>query len=64
MVCSIYEIHLRMLTHTQLDRLVGLAMLIIATTVFAYYTVWALLMVWNIYIDSYTSTKQNTAIRR
>ncbi|QDS70913.1 hypothetical protein FKW77_006454 [Venturia effusa] len=27
-----------------LDRLVGLAMLIIATTVFAYYTVWALLM--------------------
>ncbi|TID26488.1 hypothetical protein E2P81_ATG00960 [Venturia nashicola] len=27
-----------------LDRLVGLAMLIVATTVFAYYTVWALLM--------------------
>jgi hypothetical protein len=29
----------------QLDRLVGLAMLIIASTVFAYYTVWTLLMV-------------------
>jgi len=27
-----------------LDRLVGLAMLIVATTVFAYYTVWTLLM--------------------
>ncbi|KAM0713189.1 hypothetical protein Q7P35_000641 [Cladosporium inversicolor] len=27
-----------------LDRLVGLAMLIIASTVFAYYTIWALLM--------------------
>jgi hypothetical protein len=29
----------------QLDRLVGLAMLIIASTIFAYYTVWTLLMV-------------------
>lgn len=29
----------------QLDRLVGLTMLIIATTVFLYYTVWTLLMV-------------------
>lgn len=34
----------------QLDRLVGLAMLIVATTVFAYYTVWALLMVYTICI--------------
>ena len=32
-------------TGLQLDRLVGLAMLIIASTVFAYYTVWTLLMV-------------------
>ena len=30
---------------TQLDRLVGLAMLIIASTVFLYYTIWTLLMV-------------------
>ena len=30
---------------TQLDRLVGLAMLIVATTVFLYYTTWTLLMV-------------------
>lgn len=29
----------------QLDKLVGLAMLIIATTVFLYYTTWTLLMV-------------------
>jgi hypothetical protein len=29
----------------QLDRVVGLAMLIVATTVFVYYTVWTLLMV-------------------
>lgn len=29
----------------QLDRLVGLAMLIVATTVFLYYTTWTLLMV-------------------
>lgn len=29
----------------QLDRVVGLAMLILASTVFAYYTVWTLLMV-------------------
>ncbi|KAF2435368.1 dolichyl-phosphate mannosyltransferase polypeptide 2 [Tothia fuscella] len=27
-----------------LDRLVGLAMLIVATTVFSYYTIWTLLM--------------------
>jgi len=30
---------------SQLDRLVGLAMLIVATTVFGYYTTWTLLMV-------------------
>lgn len=30
---------------SQLDRLVGLVMLIVATTVFTYYTVWTLLMV-------------------
>ena len=30
---------------TQLDRLVGLGMLIVATTVFLYYTIWTLLMV-------------------
>lgn len=29
---------------SQLDRLVGLAMLIVATAVFTYYTVWTLLM--------------------
>jgi hypothetical protein len=29
----------------QLDRLVGLSMLIVATTVFLYYTIWTLLMV-------------------
>jgi Dolichol phosphate-mannose biosynthesis regulatory protein (DPM2) len=29
----------------QLDKLFGLAMLIIATTVFLYYTIWTLLMV-------------------
>jgi hypothetical protein len=29
----------------QLDRLVGLAMLTVATTVFSYYTIWTLLMV-------------------
>lgn len=29
----------------QLDRLVGLSMLIIASTVFLYYTIWTLLMV-------------------
>ena len=29
----------------QLDKLIGLAMLIIATTVFLYYTAWTLLMV-------------------
>lgn len=36
-----------MLIHviSQLDRLVGLAMLIVATAVFTYYTVWTLLMV-------------------
>jgi dolichyl-phosphate mannosyltransferase polypeptide 2 regulatory subunit len=34
-----------MLTPRQLDRFVGLAMLILASTVFAYYTVWTLLMV-------------------
>ena len=32
-------------TLQQLDRFVGLAMLILASTVFAYYTVWTLLMV-------------------
>ncbi len=34
-----------MLTPIQLDRLVGMAMLIVATTVFLYYTAWTLLMV-------------------
>jgi dolichyl-phosphate mannosyltransferase polypeptide 2 regulatory subunit len=29
----------------QLDRIVGLAMLIVATAVFVYYTIWTLLMV-------------------
>ena len=29
----------------QLDKLVGLAMLIVATAVFLYYTIWTLLMV-------------------
>lgn len=33
------------LTSSQLDRVVGLAMLILASTVFLYYTVWTLLMV-------------------
>ena len=33
------------LTLTQLDRLVGLSMLIAATTVFLYYTTWTLFMV-------------------
>ena len=32
-------------TITQLDRLVGLSMLVLATTVFLYYTVWTLLLV-------------------
>ncbi|KAF7185230.1 Dolichol phosphate-mannose biosynthesis regulatory protein, partial [Pseudocercospora fuligena] len=32
------------LTSSQLDRLVGLAMLILASTVFLYYTIWTLLM--------------------
>jgi len=32
--------------NSQLDRLIGLAMLIVATTVFLYYTIWTLLMVW------------------
>ena len=32
----------------QLDKLVGMAMLIIATTVFLYYTAWTLLMVRNL----------------
>jgi hypothetical protein len=42
----------------QLDRLVGLAMLIIASTVFAYYTVWTLLMVCTCTIlPSLTGTK-------
>jgi hypothetical protein len=41
-----YAIVHKLTTHPhQLDRLVGLAMLIIASTVFAYYTVWTLLMV-------------------
>jgi hypothetical protein len=30
---------------TQLDRLVGLSMLVAATTVFLYYTIWTLFMV-------------------
>lgn len=34
-----------MLTRTQLDRLVGLSMLIAATSVFVYYTIWTLFMV-------------------
>ncbi|KXT13014.1 hypothetical protein AC579_3345 [Pseudocercospora musae] len=34
----------KMLTSSQLDRLVGLAMLILASTVFLYYTIWTLLM--------------------
>jgi hypothetical protein len=38
-------VHKLTLNPHQLDRLVGLAMLIIASTVFAYYTVWTLLMV-------------------
>ena len=38
----------------QLDRLVGLAMLIIASTVFLYYTVWTLLIV-RIFISGYTT---------
>ena len=29
----------------QLDKLVGLAMLVVASTVFLYYTIWTLLMV-------------------
>lgn len=33
----------------QLDRLVGLAMLVVASTVFLYYTIWTLLMVWQIH---------------
>jgi hypothetical protein len=33
----------------QLDRFVGLAMLILASAVFAYYTVWTLLMVLSNY---------------
>lgn len=34
-----------MLTSDQFDRLVGLAMLAVATFVFLYYTIWTLLMV-------------------
>lgn len=41
--CAI--VHKLTINPHQLDRLVGLAMLIIASTVFAYYTVWTLLMV-------------------
>jgi dolichyl-phosphate mannosyltransferase polypeptide 2 regulatory subunit len=41
----------------QLDRLVGLAMLIIASTVFAYYTVWTLLMVRTVLPPLSLSTK-------
>lgn len=37
-------------TPIQLDRLVGLAMLIAASAVFAYYTIWTLVMVRNIKI--------------
>lgn len=40
---SILKSHL--LTHHQLDKLVGLAMLVAATVIFAYYTIWTLLMV-------------------
>lgn len=43
--CAI--VHKLTINPHQLDRLVGLAMLIIASTVFAYYTVWTLLMVWS-----------------
>lgn len=35
----------------QLDRVAGLAMLVLASTVFAYYTIWTLLMVRNILDD-------------
>lgn len=34
-----------LLIHSQLDKLVGLAMLMVASAVFLYYTVWTLLMV-------------------
>ena len=39
------------LIQSQLDRFVGLAMLILASTVFAYYTIWTLLMVLNHSLD-------------
>lgn len=34
-----------MLARAQLDKLLGLAMLVLASTVFLYYTVWTLFMV-------------------
>lgn len=42
---SVVNKHLLTLLFQQLDKLVGLAMLIVATTVFSYYTIWTLLMV-------------------
>lgn len=34
--------------HLQLDKIVGMAMLVVATTVFSYYTLWTLFMVHSI----------------
>jgi hypothetical protein len=51
----------------QLDRFVGLAMLILASTVFAYYTVWTLLMVHGTLLSDNQTTHQltlTTALRR
>ncbi len=40
-----YQLQRSNANRLKLDRLVGLAMLIVATTVFLYYTIWTLLMV-------------------
>lgn len=47
-ICFIFDPSNVLLTLGQIDKLFGLAMLIIATTVFLYYTVWTLLMVWSL----------------
>ena len=43
-------------TPFQLDKIVGMAMLIVATTVFLYYTVWTLLMVGTLRISDIVSS--------
>lgn len=65
-VC-IEPLHTCLLTRLQLDRLVGAMMLIIASTVFLYYTIWTLAMVstyiWGSFFSGLVPYYSSTILR-